>query len=117
MGSRLITVVETRLFMRQAAALWDDATRHGFIDHIARHPRSGDVIQGLSGVRKVRWGGQGRGKRGGVRVIYLHLGDDAPIYLLMAYGKNERTDLSASDRATVRELVVELKRALEQKGR
>jgi hypothetical protein len=70
MRTRPITVAETAVFMRQAAEVWSDEERLSFVDFIARNPEAGDVIPETGGVRKVRWGRQGSGKRGSVRVIY-----------------------------------------------
>jgi hypothetical protein len=69
----VLTVVETHTFQRQADKVWSAAQRHAFIDWIASNPTAGDVIAGADGARKVRWGALGRGKRGGVRVIYFNL--------------------------------------------
>ena len=55
-------------------------------------PVAGDLIPGTGGVRKLRWGLDGRGKRGGARVIYFHHGAAMPLFALTAYAKNERAD-------------------------
>jgi mRNA-degrading endonuclease RelE of RelBE toxin-antitoxin system len=52
------------------------------------------VIRGSAGLRKLRWGATGRGKRGGLRVIYYWAPDDDVIYLLYLYAKNEQGDLT-----------------------
>ena len=57
-------------------------------------PRAGAVIQGSGGLRKVRWRATGRGKRGGVRVIYYWIARSNEIYMLYVYSKNVRSDLS-----------------------
>ena len=54
----------------------------------------GAVIRGSGGLRKVRWAPEGRGKRGGVRVIYYWAVDEAVCYMLYLYGKNEQGDLT-----------------------
>jgi hypothetical protein len=64
-------VVETAEFEKQAKAVWSDAEREAFVDWIAANPGAGDVIPGADGARKVRWSHAGKGKRGGVRVIYF----------------------------------------------
>jgi len=69
MRARPVTVAETAVFVRQAGALWSDDERFEFVDFIARNPEA-DLIPASGGVRKVRWGRQGSGKRGGIRVIY-----------------------------------------------
>lgn len=65
--------IESAVFTRQVVELLSDDAYAAFQRHIAFHPDAGDVIQGTGGLRKVRWGMAGGGKRGGVRVIYLHV--------------------------------------------
>jgi hypothetical protein len=71
MSTRLVTVAETKLFIRQAASVWDDRDRESFVNFIAANPEAGDVIPETGGVRKVRWARSGTGKSGGARVIYF----------------------------------------------
>jgi hypothetical protein len=111
MRTRPITVTETAVFMRQAAEVWSEEERLAFVDFIARNPETGDLIPESGGVRKVRWGRQGSGKRGGVRVIYIYHHTDAPLYLLMIYAKARREDLSPDAKRAVQALAARLKRA------
>ncbi len=62
---------------------------------LAEHPEAGDLIKGGGGIRKVRWAGSGRGKRGGLRVIYYWWIAKDRISLLLAYPKNEQDNLTA----------------------
>jgi mRNA-degrading endonuclease RelE of RelBE toxin-antitoxin system len=64
-------------------------------------PEAGTVIPGSGGVRKLRWGGSGRGKRGGLRVIYYWRSRAGQIWLLTVYAKNEAATIPA---AVLREL-------------
>jgi hypothetical protein len=107
---KLITVAETPFFMRQAAAVWDDAEREDFIEFIARNPDAGDIIPDTGGVRKVRWARTGSGKRGGTRVIYFYHDANRPLYLLMVYAKARQENLTADEKRTVRKLAATLKR-------
>lgn len=75
-----------------------DADRAQLIDYLAYHPTAGDLIQGTGGVRKLRWALAGRGKSGGERVIYFYYSADLPLFVLTAYAKNDRSDLSQQDR-------------------
>jgi hypothetical protein len=109
MASRLITVAETPLFVRQAEAVWDDDERVEFVTFIAANPAAGDVIPGTGGVRKVRWSRAGTGKRGGVRVVYFYHDADRPLYLLMVYAKARQEDLTSTEKRSVRELTALLK--------
>jgi len=58
------------------------------------NPESGDLIRGSGGLRKLRWTGSGRGKRGGLRVIYYWHVPDCITLLLLAYPKNEQENLT-----------------------
>jgi hypothetical protein len=109
MLTKLLTVAEMNLFVRQAADIWTDEERLAFVDFIARNPEAGDVIPETGGVRKVRWSRAGSGKRGGVRVIYFYHHADAPLYLLMMYAKARREDLSPAEKRTVCEITAALK--------
>jgi RelE toxin of RelE / RelB toxin-antitoxin system len=111
MRTRLITVAETTVFIRQAADLWTDAERADFVDFIARNPEAGDLIPESGGVRKVRWSRRGSGKRGGVRVIYFYYNPEMPLYLLMIYAKSRRDDLSPAAKRSVQALVARLRQA------
>ncbi len=111
MRTRPITVAETAVFMRQSSALWTDDERIAFIDFIARNPEAGDLIAASGGVRKVRWGRRGSGKRGGVRVIYFYRDPAMPLYLLMIYAKARRDHLSPDAGRAVQGLVARLKAA------
>ena len=71
---------------------------------------AGDLVPGTGGVRKLRWGLEGRGKRGGARVVYFYHDPDVPIFALTAYAKNERADLSQQDRNDFRKLTATLQR-------
>lgn len=83
--------------------------------YLALHPESGDEIPGTGGVRKVRFAAQGRGKSGGVRVIYYFYDEDNPLYAIFLYGKNEQADLTSEQKREVRGLAGMFKAAA--KGR
>lgn len=74
------------------------------VDYLARNPLAGDLIPGTGGVRKLRWALEGPGKRGGARVVYYYHNDAMPIFMLTAYAKYERADLSQADRNDFRRL-------------
>lgn len=104
-----ITVAETPLFLRQVAAIWDDAEHDAFVTYIASHPDAGDLIAETGGVRKLRWTRAGSGKRGGTRVIYFYHDAGRPLYLLMIYAKAQREDMTADEKRAVRSLAAVLK--------
>ncbi len=63
---------------------------------LALRPEHGALIPGGGGLRKLRWGAEGRGKRGGVRTIYYWVADDELCYMLYMDAKNEQGDLTAT---------------------
>ncbi|MFN7156131.1 MAG: DNA-binding protein [Acidovorax sp.] len=89
----MFTVIETPTFQKEAAKVWTEAERMDFIAWIAENPTAGDVIPGAEGARKVRWTVQGKGKRGGVRVIYFNLSDDELVLLVAVYAKADKANM------------------------
>jgi mRNA-degrading endonuclease RelE of RelBE toxin-antitoxin system len=109
------TVVETPVFIRRAEKLLDEEQHSALITYLASHPLEGDEIVGTGGVRKLRFGATGRGKSGGVRVIYYFYDQAMPIYALLIYGKNERADLSPEQRRAVASFAAAIKAARKRK--
>lgn len=72
---------------------------------LATNPEAGVVIAGTGGLRKLRWGMPGRGKRGGIRVIYFWHSASDRILLLFVYRKNERSDLTPAQKKLLRGIV------------
>jgi hypothetical protein len=101
----LHTVAETPIYLSHAEGLMTESERSAIVDLLAASPEVGDLIPGAGGLRKVRVPLAGRGKRGGARVIYYVYDQTLPIYLLLAYAKNERDDLSSDQKAALRRLV------------
>ena len=89
----MLTIVETPSLVRMADTFWNDVDRLKFIDFIAANPDAGAVVPGSGGLRKVRWGQTGRGKRGGVRVIYYNRLANGEIWLLLVYDKTVRENI------------------------
>jgi hypothetical protein len=75
---------------------------------IARAPETGVVIRGTNGLRKIRFGYGGRGKSGGGRTVYYVMLDDEAVYLLVAYAKVDKEDLTADEKRLFRTLIEEL---------
>jgi mRNA-degrading endonuclease RelE of RelBE toxin-antitoxin system len=90
------TVIETPTFQKQAEAIWTEDERLTFISWISQNPLAGDVIPGAEGARKVRWSVAGKGKRGGVRVIYFNMVEKDVIVLITLYQKSNRVNIKAS---------------------
>jgi hypothetical protein len=75
------------------------------VDYLAAHPKAGDLMEGTGGVRKMRWARGGRGKSGGVRIVYYVHSEAMPLYLLTVFAKNERANLSKAERNDLAGLV------------
>lgn len=112
-----VTVVETPEFLAAARRIMDDEERAFLVGYLAQNPLAGDAIPGTGGVRKVRWALQGRGKRGGARVIYFFHNEAMPLFALTAYAKNERSDLSQTERNELRKLTGLLVDSYSKKGK
>jgi hypothetical protein len=112
-----VTVVETPEFLAATRKLMDEAERAILVDYLARNPEEGDIVPETGGVRKIRWGLSGRGKRGGARVIYFYHSTSLPLFALTAYAKNQRDDVSPKDRESFRNLVKSIKDAYAAKGK
>ncbi|HXC50325.1 MAG TPA: hypothetical protein VN634_05520 [Candidatus Limnocylindrales bacterium] len=89
----MLTFVETRLFSKLVEKYLDPDEYALLQLWLALHPRSGAVIPGSRGVRKIRWSGKGRGKSGGIRIIYYLKTLHGEIWMLTLYAKNEAEDL------------------------
>ncbi len=74
---------------------------------LVANPERGALIRGSGGLRKIRWQGSGRGKRGGVRVIYYWATEREVLLLLLAYPKNEQEDLTRDQLKVLRQVVEE----------
>ena len=101
----MLTIAELPEYIRKAEKLLSAAERLDIVNYLASHPKAGDLKQGTSGVRKLRWGRGAQGKSGGVRVIYYVHSDLMPLYLLTLFPKNERANISKAERNELAELV------------
>lgn len=99
------TVAETSEYLRRCEKLLTEGERRDVVDYLAAHPKAGDLMEGTGGVRKIRWARAGRGKSGGVRIIYYVHSEAMPLYLLTVFAKNERANLSKAERNNLADLV------------
>lgn len=102
---------ETPTFTKKVESIGDDTLLKDIQDAILQDPDIGDTIAGTGGLRKFRVTdpSRGKGKRGGLRVIFLDLPDKETTYLMLVYGKNEADDLSAEQKRALKKVVDTIK--------
>lgn len=100
----LYGIAELPTYMRLAEKLLSVEERQDLINYLAEHPKSGDIMEGTGGVRKLRWRRGGQGKSG-VRVIYYFHDDLMPLYLLTLFAKGDKVNLTKGERNELADLV------------
>ena len=103
-----MVIKETPVFTKQVDKLLDAESYRLLQLRLVQDPETGALIRGTGGLRKIRWQGSGRGKRGGVRAIYYWATADGQILMLLMYPKSERDDLSADQKKVLAALVKDL---------
>ncbi len=88
--------IETKLFTRLADEYLSDDELLRLQGYLNENAEAGDIIRGSGGVRKLRWAAAGRGKRGGLRIIYYLRSKQGEIWLLTLYAKNEIESISGA---------------------
>jgi mRNA-degrading endonuclease RelE of RelBE toxin-antitoxin system len=98
---------ETSGFTQQVTDLLSDDEYAELQSALVANPELGDKIKGTGGLRKVRWASttKGKGKRGGVRVIYYWLVQSDQIAMMFMYGKDEQDELTSEQRKRLKELL------------
>ena len=102
-------IFTTRTYERAVRKLLREADRRAMEAAIVANPAAAPIIRGTGGLRKLRWAGSGRGKRGGIRTIYFRQAGPDAIYLLTAYAKADQEDLSPADRKVLSRLAAAIK--------
>jgi mRNA-degrading endonuclease RelE of RelBE toxin-antitoxin system len=102
-----VLFIETLVFTELVEKQLDREAYRALQLTLLLRPEQGPVIPGSGGLRKIRWGVDGRGKRGGVRVIYFWEKAKATCYMLFLYRKNQQGDLTAAQVRTLARVVRE----------
>ena len=102
-----MVIRETTVFTRQVKQLLDAESYRLLQFRLVADPEAGALVPGTGGLRKIRWQGSGRGKRGGIRAIYYWAGQVDVILMLLAYPKNEQEDLTPEQKKILAALVRE----------
>ena len=102
-----MVIIETPIFTKQLLATLTGDEYRLFQQVLLEHPGAGRVIPGSGGLRKLRWAAEGRGKRGGVRVIYYWFTAQGSILLLFIYPKNVQDNLTPDQLRQLKKIVEE----------
>jgi hypothetical protein len=107
--------IELPPFERFRTSYLDDEAFRNLQQELLANPQAGDVIKGTGGLRKMRFAdkGRGKGKRGGVRVIYYWWLGGSQFWLFTLYNKDEATDLTEDERKLLSAM---LKNELDKRG-
>ena len=106
----MVTFVESNVFTRKISGMLDDESYAEFQQLLAKNPERGPVIEGTGGLRKIRWKLAGKGKSGGIRIIYLYLKLRGRIYLVFVFAKDESDNLTASQKGELKKMVDAIKK-------
>ncbi|MGH9350009.1 MAG: type II toxin-antitoxin system RelE/ParE family toxin [Vicinamibacterales bacterium] len=99
----MVTFVETKLFTKLVQEYLSDDEYAALQQSLIANQEAGDVIPGSGGVRKLRWAVAGRGKRGGIRVIYFLRLRHGEIWMLTLYAKNVADNIPAQTLKKIKE--------------
>lgn len=96
--------IEAPAFTRYLSDYLDDEEYRALQKQLGLSPDVGDVIPGTGGFRKIHWADKrrGKGRRGGLRVIYYHFAADDQIWLMTLYGKDEAADLTPGEKKALK---------------
>lgn len=104
-----VIIKSTAVYEKDISKILPSIERYRMEDEIASDPLYWPVIRGTGGVRKARFARDSMGKRGGGRVCYLYLKLCETVYMLKAYSKNDKEDLSEKDKKAIKKVVDRIK--------
>jgi len=102
-------IAYTSVYEKRVGKILREEERNAMELYVAANPEIHPVVAGTGGVRKARWGRQGKGKRGGVRVVYFYRFTTDVVYFLDIYAKAVKEDLTPADKQQLKELVNRLR--------
>src|SRR6516225_7639887 len=99
--------IEAPAFTRYVADYLDDDSYGALQNLLAENPEAGDVMPGTGGFRKLRWADpkRGKGRRGGLRVIYYYFQGEQQIWLMTLYDKGEAPDLTPKEKQALKSAI------------
>lgn len=101
----MITIAETPPYSRKADKLLSYDEKQELVAYLSANPKSGVLIEGTGGIRKLRWARSSTGKSSGFRIIYYFHNETIPLYLLTLFAKNEKDNISKEEKVMLAKLV------------
>ena len=101
-----MVIIETSIFSKIISGLLSEEEYRELQNNIVESPSVGDIIKGSGGIRKLRFKGSGRGKRGGTRIIYYWATSEEKVFMLYAYLKEDADNLTKDQLVILKRLVI-----------
>lgn len=101
-------IVETKIYTKYITEFLSDDQYRELQHYLVEYPKSGDLIKGSGGLRKLRWESNGKGKSGGIRNIYYYYESGNTIYMVYVYKKGKQDNLSPSEVALLKSVLEEI---------
>ena len=98
-------IIETSTFTKRVEEILSEEEYGLFQIKLIGDPKAGNIIQGSGGIRKIRWSGSGRGKRGGSRILYYWFDKQGLLLMLFIFKKNESDDLTRAQLKALKTIV------------
>jgi mRNA-degrading endonuclease RelE of RelBE toxin-antitoxin system len=98
-------IIETPIFTKRVEEILSEEEYRLFQIKLIGDPEAGNIIKGGGGIRKIRWSGSGRGKRGGSRILYYWYNTQGLLLMLFIFKKNENDDLTKAQLKTLKTIV------------
>lgn len=102
-------IAYTTIYDKRVGKILNLEERTAMETYVAGNPEIHPIVPGTGGVRKARWGWKRKGKRGGVRIIYLYRSSADVVYFLDIYAKSQKDDLTPADKHDLKQLVNRLR--------
>lgn len=100
-----MVIIETNLFTKLITEMMSDDDYKSLQEALINRPDMGVIIKQGGGLRKVRWAIEGRGKSGGIRIIYYWMTKNEQLYMLYVFPKNVKENLSDAHTKILRQIV------------
>jgi hypothetical protein len=110
----MIVIVEMNSYIKKTEKIMTPKVREDIVDFLTRRPKAGALMPDTGGLRKYIHAKEGQGKSGGYRVICYYYDDKNPLFLVAAFEKNEKDNLSKEEKNELKKFVQVLKKGMKK---